>query len=162
MPGASKARWYGSMRIRRDGRISFSPWSYANLPHVAVKVLTELQITVVSAGLPVMFLYPKRSRILTAYFVSTLPADQIRRAIAELRYARAGLDMWIVPALEWSLAQADVRDKHADTFVLIPELLYSCRDLPVAEHWQMIRANVFANAADTGKKRGDDSGSAKT
>jgi len=149
LPGASKPRWYGSMRIRRDGRIGFSPWSYADLPHVAVKVLTDLQITVVSAGLPVMFLYPKRNRILTACFVADLTADQLRRAVAELRHARDGLDMWIVPALEWSLAQADVRAKHADTFAIIPELLESCRDLPVAEHWQRIRANVFANAAET-------------
>lgn len=145
MTGQRKARWFGSLRILRDGRLRFSPWSYPDLPHVALKVVTDDQITVVRAGRPVMLLWLKGSRILNACWVADLTTRQLQEAVAELRHARQGLDSWIIPALEWSLAQAKTRSEH-EAFKIIPELLGSCRELPVAPIWKRYRANVFANA----------------
>ncbi len=143
---ADKARWFGSMRIRPDGRMSFSPWSYPDLPHVALSVTGSL-ISVVSGGVTVMFLYPERNRVLTACFVPDLEPEKLRSAVAELRnHARGGLDSWIVPALEWNLFHSYVRERYPAVHEIIPELLESCRELPVAQRWGRIRENVRASA----------------
>jgi hypothetical protein len=94
-----------------------------------------------------MYLYPARSRILSACFLYDLTPDQLRMAVATLRDARHGLDSWVVPALEFSYAA--VKDDHPETFEIIPELLASCRTLPVAKQWKRVRAQYFVNTGVT-------------
>ncbi|HLL53512.1 MAG TPA: hypothetical protein VK447_08205 [Myxococcaceae bacterium] len=122
----------------------FSPWTYGDLPHVSLKVITDGQINVVSAGLTIMYLYPERSRILSACFVATLTPDQLRRAVATVRDAQPGLNSWVVPALEFNYGWRDVREDPELSRVVL-DLLASCRDLPVAKRWKQVRAQYFAN-----------------
>jgi hypothetical protein len=138
-----RARWYGSLRLLHDGRMRFSHWSYKGLPHVTLQVVTDGKINVYSAGLAVMYLYPLRNRILSACFPFTLKVEQLRSAVAELRDARGGLDSWVIPALEMSYPQ--VMRINPDVFKVIPELLASCRGLPVARQWQRVRTQYFKN-----------------
>ncbi|HLL52731.1 MAG TPA: hypothetical protein VK447_04235 [Myxococcaceae bacterium] len=136
------------MRITPDGRMRFSPWSYVDLEHVSLKVVTDSTITVLCAGTPVMYLFPERNRILSACFLATLQPDQLRMAVADLRDARDGLDSWVVPALEFNYGWRDVRGDPALSEVIL-DLLASCRDLPVAQKWQRVRARYFANCGTT-------------
>jgi len=138
-----RARWYGSLRILPDGRMRFSPWSYIDLPHVSLQVVTDGKITVRCANLGVMFLYLDRNRIESACFLFDLKPEHLRMAVAALRRARGGLDSWVIPALEMSYAQ--VKGRNPDAFNVIPELLASCRGLPVAPKWQRVRAEYFIN-----------------
>jgi len=138
-----RARWYGSLRLMPDGRMRYSQWSYKGLPHVALQVVTDGKINVYTAGLAAMYLYPLRNRILSACFDFTLNARQLRSAVADLRDARGGLDSWVIPALEMSYPQ--VKGSNPDAFNVIPELLASCRGLPVAPKWQRVRAQYFIN-----------------
>ena len=140
-----RARWYGSLRVLPDGRMQFSPWSYKGLPHVSLRVVTDGNIKVFWAGAGVMYLWPLRNRILSACFDFTLTPERLREAVADLRDARGGLDSWVVPALEYSFAKRTVREDHPDTFKIIPALLASCRDLPVAPRWKRVRAQYFIN-----------------
>jgi hypothetical protein len=121
----------------------FNDWSYKGLPHVALQVLTDGIINVYSGGLGVMYLYPLRNRILSACFDFTLNSEQLRSAVADLRDARGGLESWVIPALEMSYAQ--VKGSNPDAFNVIPELLASCRGLPVAPKWKQVRAQYFIN-----------------
>ncbi len=138
-----RARWYGSLRLMPDGRMRYSQWSYKGLPHVALQVVTDGKINVYTAGLAVMYLYPLRNRILSACFDFTLNARQLRSAVADLRDARGGLESWVIPALEMSYPQ--VKGSNPDAFNVIPELLASCRGLPVASKWKRVRAQYFIN-----------------
>jgi len=141
--GDNRTRWYGSLRILPDGRMRFSPWSYRDLPHVALDVMTDSVINVWCAGLMVMYLYPLRNRILSACFDFTLKPEHLRMAVNDLRRARGGLDSWVIPALEMSYPQ--VKGSNPDAFNVIPELLASCRGLPVAPKWKRVRAQYFVN-----------------
>jgi hypothetical protein len=129
------------MRIGTDGRVRFSPWSYVDLEHVSLKLVTDGSITVVCAGTPVMYLYPQSSRILSACFLATLRPDQLRMAVADLRDARHGLDSWVVPALEFTYGW----NQGPEIAEVILELLASCRDLPIAPRWRKDRARYFIN-----------------
>jgi hypothetical protein len=126
----------------------FSDWSYTDLPHVSIQV-TEGKITVRCANLAVMFLYPERNRIVSACFLFILKPEQLRIAVNTLRHARGGLDSWVVPALEFTFGEHAVRRDHPDTFKIIPELLASCRALPVAPRWKRVRAQYFINQGVT-------------
>jgi hypothetical protein len=137
-----RARWYGSLRVLPDGRMRFNPWSYKGLPHVSLQVTTG-DITVRSANLTVMYLFVERRRVVSACFDFTLKAEQLRLAVADLRDARGGLDSWVIPALEMSYPQ--VKGNNPDAFDVIPELLASCRGLPVAPKWKRVRAQYFIN-----------------
>ncbi len=141
-----RARWYGSLRILPDGRLRFSDWSYTDLPHVSLQV-TRSVITAYCAGMGVMYLYPERNRILSACFLFILKPEQLRMAVNTLRHARGGLESWVVPALEFTFAK--VSEDHPDTFKIIPELLASCGDLPVAKQWKRVRAQYFINQGMT-------------
>jgi hypothetical protein len=147
-PRPQRSRWFGSVRMLADGRMRFSPWSYADLPYVSLKVLTDGQITVLSAGRAILLLYPERNRILSACFPATLTPDQLRRAVATLRDARHGLDSWVVPALEFNYGWRSVREDPEMSKVVL-ELLAFCRDLPVAKLWKRVRAQYFINQGAT-------------
>ena len=138
-----KSRWFGSFRVRPDGRLSFSPWSYSDLSYVAINVAGQ-QANVLVGGRSVMLLYLERNRIVSACLVATLDPEGVRTAVAALRNANPGLDSWVVPALEYNFAWSSVRE-DPEMFKVIRELLESCRDLPVAKHWQRVRAQYFAN-----------------
>lgn len=140
-----QARWFGSLRILPDGRMRFSPWSYVDLEHVSLRLVSDGDITVFWSGRAVMYLFPERNRIMSACFLFNLTPDQLQEAVADLRDARHGLDSWVVPALEFNSAVRTVREDHPETFKVIPELLASCRGLPVAPRWQRVRAQYFAN-----------------
>jgi hypothetical protein len=146
-PGPRRVRWFGSLRILADGRMQFSPWSYWDLPHVSFEV-TPGTITVQSAGMRVMYLFPERNRIASACFLASLKPDQLREAVAELRDARRGLDSWVVPALEFNYGWGPVREDPAMRKTVL-DLLASCRDLPVAPQWQRVRAQYFSNQGVT-------------
>ena len=139
-----RARWYGRLRILPDGRIRFSDWSYTDLPHISIQV-TRSVITVYFAGTPVMYLDPEWNRIVSACFLFDLKPELLRITVNSLRRARGGLDSWVVPALEFNSAIPTVRRDYPETFKIIPELLASCRDLPVARQWQRVRAQYFIN-----------------
>jgi len=136
------AYWYGSLRLLPGGQLRFSPQSYKGLPHVSLQV-TRGDITVRSANLTVMYLFVERSRIVSACFDFSLKAEPLRLAVAELRDAEGGLDAWVVPALEMSYPQ--VKGRNPDAFNVIPELLASCRGLPVARQWRRVRTLYFKN-----------------
>jgi len=146
--GMTPARWFGRFRVLPDGRLRFSPWSYRETPYVSLKVAND-RITVVSAGLMVMFLYLERNRIVSACFLFDLTPEQLRTAVADLRDARQGLDSWVVPALEYTYAVSTAREDNPEMFKVILELLESCRDLPVAKQWQRSRAQYFVNQGVT-------------
>ncbi|HLL53513.1 MAG TPA: hypothetical protein VK447_08210 [Myxococcaceae bacterium] len=97
-----------------------------------------------------MFLYldDKGERVESACFLYDLTPDQLADAVRDLRQVKGGLERWIVPALEWNSASSAVRDEHPETFKLIPGLLKSIQELPVAKKWQQVRASYFANAAE--------------
>jgi len=138
-----KARWFGSFRVLSNESLRYSPWSYLDAPHLAIKVASA-QADVILGGLTVMYLYLERNRIASACFVALLKPEQLRTAVAALRNAGPGLNSWVVPALEfnygWSTVRADPEMSSA-----IRELLASCRDLPVARQWQRVRAQYFIN-----------------
>jgi len=138
-----RARWFGSFRVLPDERLSYSPWSYLDAPFLALNVASD-RVTVVGGDLEVMYLYLERNRIASACFLATLTADELRTAVATLRNAAPGLNSWVIPALEFSLAWRSVReDPEKSRFIL--DLLESCRDLPVAKRWQRIRTLYFTN-----------------
>ena len=145
MPALRKARWYGSVRILRDGRVRFSPWSYLDLPHVALSV-TDDCITVRRGGRALLYLWLDRNRVATACFVFLLSPEQLRETVTELRGAGAGIERWIVPGLEYTWAALYPSNHSPELLEVIPGLLESCRDLPVAAQWQRVRANVIAKA----------------
>ena len=93
-----------------------------------------------------LLIYPQRHRVLSACFVYTLKSDELRQAVKVLRTVRGGLERWIVPALEWT--QADLLGLKTpghpghELAKVIPELLKSCRDLPVAESWRRKRGEA--------------------
>jgi hypothetical protein len=145
-PGPRRARWFGSVRILSDGRMRFSQWSYTDLPHVSLNVTGT--ITVLYAGMTVMYIYPERNRIVSACFSALLTPDQLRMAVAALRRARHGLDSWVVPALEFNYGWGSVREDPEMSQTIL-ELLASCRDLPVAKRWKKVRAVYFTNQGST-------------
>jgi hypothetical protein len=108
------------------------------------------QITVLRAGRRVMYIYldDAGKRVESACFDYHLQPDELREAVRTLCQVTGGLERWVVPALEWNSASSGVRADRPETFKIIPELLKSCRDLPVAKSWQRVRAQYFANAAE--------------
>jgi hypothetical protein len=134
-----KDRWFGSIKILQDGRLHFSPWTVPDLPQVAVWDSSD-RITVLNGGVQVLYLYLERRRVLSACFVYILRPDQLRDAVQHLREVQGGLAGWLVPALEWTQDHLSRVQPEADPrralLKVIPELLQSCRDLPVANAWK--------------------------
>ena len=82
-----------------------------------------------------LYLWLERNRVASASFPYDLTLDELRAVIAELRKAGNGLERWIVPGLEENQASGTVQHDHPERYAALPELLESCRDLPVAEPW---------------------------
>ena len=88
-------------------------------------------------------MYLSRGRVVSACFVYTLTAEELRFAVGELRKVSGGLEGWITPALEWTQMHLGADKEPSPTrrqlLAAIPELLESCRDLPVSEVWRRRR-----------------------
>jgi len=104
-------------------------------PYASVKVLL--------GGREVLYLYPWPYRVVSACFVYTLTANELRFAVDKLRTVTGGLEGWIVPALEWTQkdlgAVKNLTPVRRELLAAIPALLESCRDLPVSEVWRRHR-----------------------
>jgi hypothetical protein len=140
-------RLYGSIRILRDGQVRFSPWTFPVLSYLSFMVMNDDHISVEMGGMPVLDLDLSEGRMIGASFRFHLTPGQLRRVVATLRQAGNGLERWIVPALEFTSMSGAFREKHAATYAIVPELLKSCRDLPVADHWKKVRDIVAENEA---------------
>lgn len=91
-----------------------------------------------------MDLYLSRGRMVSASFRFNLTPDELRTAVSTLRKAGHGIERWIMPGLEFTSLIETFRKDHAKTYAVACELLESCQDLPVAEHWKRVRASVIA------------------
>jgi hypothetical protein len=140
---SGRRRWYGSVRIARDGRPRFSALAFKNAGHVTISYRPSSIINVFVRHREVMLLYPWPRRIVSACFIYTLTAEELCDAVETLRNVTGGLEGWIVPALEWT--QKDLagakrpRPNWPDLVAVIPHLLEFCRDLPVSPVWQRHR-----------------------
>jgi hypothetical protein len=142
-------RKFGSIRIQRDDRVRFSPWTFPELRYLNFATKGE-SIEVERAGRVVIYLWAPRGRLSSACLAFDLSADEIQTLMSELRSAGHGLERWIVPALEYTQATLhplkDSITQGRQLLEIIPALLQVYRDFPVAETWKRNRANVFANA----------------
>jgi len=137
---ATRARWFGSVQISRDGRVRFSALTFKSLGHVAIWEKGPDSVDVLVGGLQVLLLFLARGRVVSACFVYTLSPIELREAVKTLRGVPGGLASWIVPALEWT--QSTPTMVRPDLIRAIPEVLESCQDLPVAEIWRRRRRQV--------------------
>lgn len=139
-----KFRRYGSIRILRDDRVRFSPWTFAApLSYIGFQVGGHIEME--RFGRPVMEFDVTRGRILSANFRYDVTPDELRSTVSDLCKARHGLERWIVPALELTCLARSFREENPDTYAAARELLDSCQDLPVAASWKRHRATVYAN-----------------
>lgn len=141
-----RTRWFGSVRVRRDGHLVFSPLTFKGLDHVSIWDKSPDSVSVLVGGRDVMLLYLWRRRIVSACFNYMMTADQLCEAVSTLQGVSGGLEGWLIPALEWT--QADLagakkpRPHWPDLVALIPHLLEFCRALPVSEVWRSRRQQV--------------------
>ncbi|HLL55045.1 MAG TPA: hypothetical protein VK447_15930 [Myxococcaceae bacterium] len=94
----------------------------------------------------VVFMHLHRRRVTSACFRMDIAPDVLRAVVSEMRRLGKGLERWIVPALEYTSLFRPFREDNPEAYALVPELLESCRDLPVADHWKRVRADVIARA----------------
>lgn len=138
-------RKFGSIRIQSDDRVRFSPWTFPDLRYLNFAARGE-SITVERGGRTVMYLSAPRGRLGTACIAFDLPQEELLTLVSELRRAGHGLERWIVPALEYTqmtLHPVQHQLTHGRQLLeSIPELLRSCRDLPVATTWQRTRRDL--------------------
>lgn len=137
-------RKFGSMQVLRDGRVRLSAWTVPGRLPLDFTALPDdgsrkREIHVHWRSRLIFLLYLTRGRVESACFDYTLTPDELREAVAVLRDAANGLERWIAPALEWNQASSTVKKAHPDTHELIPELLESVRDLPMATEWKRQR-----------------------
>jgi hypothetical protein len=102
-----------------------------------------------------------RGRVVSANFWYSLTPDELRGLVSDLRRVRNGLERWIVPCLEHTMLSIPFREGHPATYAAARELLESCRDLPVADHWKRVRAAMFANAEKVRVERDAEKASGK-
>jgi len=142
---------FGSIRILSDGRVRFSAWTFPELRYLNFAVSAD-GIDVERGGRTVMYLSTPRGRLETACIAFDLSQDDLRTLVSELRVAGHGLDHWIVPALEYTQATLHPiqgRITHGlQLLEVIPELLKSCRELPVAKTWQRARRQLQESWAE--------------
>lgn len=155
---ASEYKKYGSMRVLRDGRVRFSAWTFPSLRDLEFLVVPYqtvddyrpryvphdhgIDIRLRCQSLILLGLH--RHRVQSACVAFNLLPEGLREAVAVLRRAGNGIESWIVPALEYTqgaLFRTDDKNKRA-LLRIIPELLESVRDLPVAERWKQERRAI--------------------
>src|SRR4051812_47323471 len=95
-PRSKRRKWYGSVRIARDGRPRFSPLIFENAGHVTISDGSPSTINVFVGHREVLLLYPWPRRIVSACFVYTLMAEELCDAVETLRGVTGGLEDWIV------------------------------------------------------------------
>lgn len=139
-----RPKWYGSIRVFRDGRMRFSPWAFDEANHVTIRYGSpHSSHSVYISGHEVLLLYPWLGKIVSACFVYTLTANELIYAVDTLGRVSGGLESWIVPALEWTqkdlAGSRNPQPNYPDVVAVIPHLLEAYRDLPVAEIWQRRR-----------------------
>jgi hypothetical protein len=132
-----RARWYGSVRADREGRLRFSPLAFKGQNQVHVWDRSPRSVDVFVGSRQMLLIHLWRGKVVSACFVYTLTAAELRYAVEKLRAVTGGLEGWIVPALEWM--QGDPISMRPDVLQILPELLESCRDLPVSPVWQRHR-----------------------
>lgn len=149
-------RKFGSIRVLRDGRVEFSEWTVPSHPEVDfmaehwgvnhddrfVFESTNYDVSANVLGEPVFYLHLTRHRVTSAGFTYILSPTSLRKVVSLLRDIGNGIERWIIPALEYLQGSDVMKTKHADTYKIIPELLDSVRDLPVAEAWQRERRAI--------------------
>lgn len=142
---ARRDRWYGSLRVGRNGYLRFSATTLPGLNHVAIWDHGPTGMNVLSGGLLALMLFTRRGRITSACFDFTTTPERLRGFVKHLRRARGGLDSWVVPALEWTqhclggIRLRFPKDARPDLEAVIPELLEECKGLPIAKTWQRTR-----------------------
>lgn len=146
-------RRFGSIRILRDGRVRFSTWTFPVLSYISFLVMNPDHISMEVQGKWVMDFDLQRGRMLGAGFRYDLTPDEFRSIVSDLRRAGNGLERWIVPSLEFTSLASTFRQINPKAYAVMPEILESCRDLPVAEQWQRVRAKVIAN--ETKRDKGE-------
>jgi hypothetical protein len=140
-----RPKWYGSIRVLRDGRMRFSPWAFDEANRVTIRYGSpDSSHSVYISGRQVMLLFPRLGKLASACFIYTLTAEELVHAVDTLSKITGGLESWIIPALESTLGTlAGVRrnpqPNYPDVVAVIPHLLEAYRDLPVAEIWQRRR-----------------------
>lgn len=158
---------YGSIRVERDGRVRFSPWTLPGFRdldclvvpwHLTLDDRTKYDPANSSVDIrlccqSLILLAMHRYRVQSACFNYTLTPDALREAVSLLRRVGNGVEGWIIPGLEWNQGSASVKQGHPDTHRIIPELLESVRDLPIAEPWKRRRRAIQRHWEDAIRKR---------
>ena len=144
MPRLDSYRRYGSIRILRDGRVRYSPWTFPVLSYLSFLVDGDL-IRIETAGRRVMDLTLQQGRVAAAYFLYNVAPDDLRGLVDDLRRAGNGLERWIIPCIEHTCLSSTFREDYPEAYAAARELLESSRDLPVADHWKRVRETIFAN-----------------
>ena len=147
MPTQRVYKRFGSIRILRDGRVRLSPRCFPDLPYIGLLARDDM-IDVERAGCKVLYIWLDRGHLGSACFAYDLTPDILRKLVSEMRKAGNGLEHWIVPGLEYTQRASTLKDSNPDIYTLIPELLKTCRDLPVAKRWQQYRLQVRKEWAD--------------
>lgn len=156
---------YGSLRILRDGQVRLSPKTLPDVPELdfSAHYVAEMENSgrhyfdtedyVIYARAPwnncFFMIYLLGGRVTSTCFNFGLNPDELRKAVDLLRRAGGGLERWIAPGLEYTrdtLARIARRPEFRGIDAgnprmrrIIPKLLTSVADLPVAEQWKRHR-----------------------
>jgi hypothetical protein len=146
---ARRSRLYGSVLVLRDGRVRFSaePGPVRSLdfsvqrhhweePDVWVYDSERYGIDVRRNGEATLLLFVKRSRVWSACFSYILTPEALRRAVADVRKHGNGVERWLAPALIRTQYSLTKLGSNPALLAVIPKLLRSVRDLPVADEWR--------------------------
>ncbi len=139
------------MRILSDGRVRFSAWTIPGFSELDFTAIhgdryspARYSVSVNWRGTIVLNVFIRRRRVESACFAYHLTPDVLRSAVAVLRDAGGGLERWIVPGLEYT--QADLFGSKTDPkwslLQVIPEVLESVANLPMAEPWRRRRREL--------------------
>jgi len=141
----AKRALYGSIRVSREGRVRFSSWTFPAQPYINFVAMSGGRVLVELTGRPVMDLELSRGRLVSARFRPNLTPKTLSTAVSVLRKAGGGLERWLVPALELTSRSTVFRRDNPEAYAIVPELLESCRDLPIADKWKRVRVRHFAS-----------------
>jgi hypothetical protein len=147
---------FGSIRILLDGRVRLSAWTVPGRPYLDFIVNhwrtpedgrdvydpANYNITANIRGKTVLFLHLKRRHVESAVFTYNLSPEELREAVTALRDAGDGIEQWLTPGL--AHLQADLSEMPSDPNrtalqAIIPDLLESVGDIPIAKPWEPLR-----------------------